>query len=246
MAQFSMKVAGFTAAVTSLFESTPQYFHKYLTEDAPDFSVAVTAEDLAFEQAELLEEARQDGFKPRIFTDPFLERAAVCRAFGEYLFTKNILMIHGSALAVDGRGYLFLAPSGTGKSTHTRHWMARFGSRAVMVNDDKPFVAVEPGGIFLHGSPWSGKHGLDTNICAPLAGLCLLTRGTETRIAPISMAEALPMLRKATFRPADPQGLDILIAAVARSVPLWHLSCTKDPEAAEVSSRAILGGVPGF
>ena len=86
MAHFIMKIAGHTAAVSSLFESTPQYFRSYLTEDAPEFSVTVTREDLAFEQADLLEEAHRDGFKPRVFTDPFLERAAIQRAFAEFLF----------------------------------------------------------------------------------------------------------------------------------------------------------------
>ena len=42
MAQFTMKIAGHSAAVTSLFESTPQYFRAYLTENAPEFSITVT------------------------------------------------------------------------------------------------------------------------------------------------------------------------------------------------------------
>ena len=239
MAQFNMKIAGYTAAVTSLFESTPQYFHKYLTADTPDFSVTVTPENIAFEQADLLEEALRDGFKPRVFTDPFLERAAIQRAFGEFLFPKDILLIHGSALAVDGRGYLFMAHSGTGKSTHTRHWQQHFGSRMVMVNDDKPFVSVEAGGIFLHGSPWSGKHGLDANISVPLAGICLLQRGTENRIDSIAVEDALPMIRKQTFHPGDQTRFDALTAQIARSIPLWQLACTKDPESALVSSAAM-------
>ena len=113
MAEFLMKIAGHTARITSLFESTPQYFKAYLTEDPPEFSIAVTREDIAFEQADLLEEAHRDGFKPRIFTDPFLERAAIQRAFAEFLFDFGILLFHGSAVAVDNEGYLFPAHSGT-------------------------------------------------------------------------------------------------------------------------------------
>ena len=96
-----MKIAGHTARITSLFESTPQYFKPYLTDDAPEFSVTVTRADIDFEQADLLEEAHRDGFKPRVFTDPFLERAAIQRAFAEYLFDHGILLFHGSAIAVD-------------------------------------------------------------------------------------------------------------------------------------------------
>ena len=245
MAHFIMKIAGHTAAVSSLFESTPQYFRSYLTEDAPEFSVTVTREDLAFEQADLLEEAHRDGFKPRVFTDPFLERAAIQRAFAEFLFAHNILLFHGSAIAVDEEGYLFTAHSGTGKSTHTRLWMQAFGQRAVMVNDDKPFLALTPEGVFLHGSPWSGKHGLDTNIRVPLKGICVLERGTENRIVPAAPEAVLPMLCKQGYTPLDaskhPQFL-ALTESLAQSVPLWHLACNKDISAAYLAHSAMSCG----
>ncbi len=235
MADFTMKIAGHTAAVSSLFESTPQYFKPYLTDETPEFSIRVTREDIAFEQADLLEEAYRDGFKPRVFTDPFLERAAIQRAFAEFLFFHNILLFHGSAIAVDGAGYLFTAHSGTGKSTHTRLWREVFASRAVMVNDDKPFLALKEDGIWLYGSPWSGKHGLDSNICVPLKGICILERGKENQIVPITPEEALPMLGKQGYSPLDeekhPQFL-ALIQALSQKVPLWKLACNKEPEAA--------------
>ena len=224
MAKFTMKIAGHTAAVTSLFESTPQYFKAYLTEDAPDFSVTVTRQDIAFEQADLLEEALRDGFKPRVFTDPFLERAAIQRAFAEYLFAQDTLLFHGSALAVDAEGYLFTAHSGTGKSTHTRLWMGIFGSRAVMVNDDKPFLRLDGDRVWLYGSPWSGKHGLDANIRVPLKGLCVLERGPENRIRKISPEQALPMLRKQAYQPlegAKETAFLQLVDRLSQSVPLW-------------------------
>jgi len=142
-----MKIAGYTARVTSLFESTPQYFRAYLTDDPPEFFISVTRENIDFEQADLLEEAHRDGFKPRVFTDPFLERAAIQRAFAEYLFDHGILLFHGSAVAVDGEGYLFTAHSGTGKSPHTRLWQQAFGDRAVIVNDDKPFLELRQDSI---------------------------------------------------------------------------------------------------
>ena len=44
MASFRMRIAGKTAAVTSLFESTPAYFRAYLTDAEEDFPVTVTHE----------------------------------------------------------------------------------------------------------------------------------------------------------------------------------------------------------
>lgn len=242
MAEFRLKIAGHTASVTSLFESTPQYFRPYLTEDSSEFSIAVTRENIIFEQADLLEEAHRDGFRPRIFTDPFLERAAIQRAFAEFLFDHNILLFHGSAIAVDGEGYVFTAHSGTGKSTHTRLWREVFGSRAVMVNDDKPFLELRGNAIWLHGSPWSGKHGLDTNISVPLKGICALERGTENHIQRAAAEAVLPMLQKQSYQPLNgekyPRFFE-LVKLLSRRVPLWQMACTKEPEAAKMAYNAM-------
>lgn len=242
MAEFRLKIAGHTGTVTSLFESTPQYLKAYLTEETPEFAVTVTRENIAFEQADLLEEAHRDGFKPRVFTDPFLERAAIQRAFAEFLFSYNTLLFHGSAIAVDGEGYLFTAHSGTGKSTHTRLWMQAFGNRAVMVNDDKPFLQLDEDRVWLYGSPWSGKHGLDANIRVPLKGLCILERGAENRIARISAAEALPMLQKQAYRPLEEHKETAFLQLVDRlsqAVPLWKMACNKNPDAAHIAFEAM-------
>lgn len=237
-----MKIAGHSAKVTSLFESTPQYFRPYLTDSSPEFSITVTREDIATQQADLLEEALRDGFKPRVFTDPFLERAVIQRAFAEFLFDRDILLFHGSAIAVDNDGFVFTAHSGTGKSTHTRLWREAFGNRAVMVNDDKPFLSLTPEGVWLHGSPWSGKHGLDSNVTVPLKGICILERGAENRIFPISQEEALPMLRKQAYTPLDdskfPKFLE-LTQQLSEALPLWKMTCNKNPDAAHVAYDAM-------
>ena len=239
-----MKIAGHTAKILSLFESTPQYFKAYLTEEPPEFSVAVTREDIAFEQQDLLEEAHRDGFKPRVFTDPFLERQAIQRAFAEYLLDFDTLLVHGSAIAVDAEGFLFTAHSGTGKSTHTRLWRQVLGERAVMVNDDKPFIQLTGSGAILHGSPWSGKHGLDCNLCVPLRGICILERGQENWITAIAPEDALPMLRKQSYQPLDAAkeaAFGQLAERLSQSVPLWKMACTKDPQAAVIAYEAMKG-----
>ena len=242
MAEFFMQIAGAVAKVTALFDSTPHYFRPYLTEAAPDFSVTVTEADLRFEQAELDREAVEEGFRFRVFTDPFLERAAIQRAFAEFLFDRDVLLVHGSTVAVDGKAYLFAARSGTGKSTHTRLWRQVFGDRAVMVNDDKPFLQLTAAGAVAYGSPWSGKHGLDANISAPLQGICILERGQANVITPMAPEAALSMLEKQTYVPLDPEKYPkfrALVARLAQTTALWHMDCTKDPQAAEIAFASM-------
>ena len=242
MADFSIRIAGRVGAVRSLFDSTRDYCRAYLTEDAPEFSVTVSREDLQFEQEALRREALEEGMKVRTFTDPFLDRAAIQRKFAEYLFDRDTLLFHGSTVAVDGRAYLFTAKCGTGKSTHTRLWRQVFGDRAVMVNDDKPFLRITRSGVLACGAPWSGKHGLDSNITVPLAGICILERGSENRIRRISPADAMPRLLHEACCPRDGEKAEefhALVAALAEKTALWRMECTKDPQAAAVAFEAM-------
>lgn len=242
MAQFRIKIAGKTAAVSSHFESTRDYCRAYLTEEMPDVTITVTPADLEFEQESLRQEALEEGFRIRKFTDPFLDRAAVQRKLAEYLFDQDTLLLHGSAVAVDGAGYLFTARSGTGKSTHTRLWRQVFEERAVMVNDDKPFLRLTEGEVLVCGAPWSGKHGLDANITVPLKGICLLQRGLENRIERIPPEEARAMLRHQCCPPLDPEKLPRcfgLVDVLMERVPLWRMDCNKEPQAAELAWAAM-------
>ena len=242
MAQFRIELAGYTGQIDSLFESTRDYCRKYLTEGEADFPVTVTREDLAFEQEALRQEALEEGIKVRVFTDPFLDRTAIQRKCAEFLFDRNVLMTHGSTVAVDGKAYLFTAKCGTGKSTHTRLWRQIFENRAQMVNDDKPFLKLTESGVLACGSPWSGKHGLDNNITVPLQGICILERGKENRIRRISPQEALPMLLHQSYCPLDEAKHDRfmeLVSQLAASTSLWCMECNMDPSAAEISHKAM-------
>ena len=113
-----------------------------------------------------------------------------------------------------------------------------------MVNDDKPFLQITPSGVLAYGSPWSGKHGLENNICVPLRGICLLHRGTENRIHPIGAEQAMGILRHQAFESVDEQlrrKTDELVNILAQRVPLWEMYCNKEPEAAAVSYAAMSG-----
>ena len=242
MAEFTMTVAGHTAKVCSLFESTPQYFRSYLTQETPTLFFTVTRGELAAEQARLKEEAIREGMRERVFPDPFLERSVIQQKFAQALLPHNVLLLHGSTVAADGKAYLFTAKCGTGKSTHTRLWRELLGERAVMVNDDKPFLRFAPEGILACGSPWSGKHGLDSNITVPLGGICILERGQENRIRPAAAEEALPFLLTQCDPPEDKNELPRYYALMERlvlKVPLWHMQCSKELQAAKVAFEAM-------
>ncbi len=238
MAEFNIKIAGYVARVHSLFDSTRDYCAKYLSEESPDFSLAVTEDMLAFEQQALDEEADQEGLRRRVFTRPFLERTAIQRQVAEQLLDRGVLLLHGSAVAVDGRGYIFTAPCGTGKSTHARLWLQAYGDRAQIINDDKPFLRLTDTEILVCGAPWSGKHGLENNICVPLQGICILARGSENKIVPADKNTVRDFLIHQCLAPRQAEQQEIfarLVQTLVDTAPLFFMECTPQPEAAHIA-----------
>ena len=111
-----------------------------------------------------------------------------------------------------------------------------------MVNDDKPFLRIMSDGVLAYGSPWSGKHGLSTNICVPLQGICSLQRGQTNVIRPAKATDLQNLLCHQAHAPVEKDLLEKTEQMVKRltdMVPLWELSCNKEPEAAQVAYEAM-------
>lgn len=206
--------------------------YEYIGEEPCAFSVAITGEDVAKEKALAPE-----------FPDAYLESLALFRKLCEYcLEYANGIIFHSSAIMVDGKAYLFTAPSGTGKSTHTRLWRELLGDKAVMVNDDKPIIRYIDGKFYVYGTPWNGKHHLDTNCRAEIKAICKIEQAKENRIAPLSTAEMLLTIFNQTIRPEDPAQMDRLLTLIDKlltEVELYKLGCTISKEAAELSYNTM-------
>ena len=223
------RVAETAFELETVYARTPRMLADYRTEEPPELTIRTTEAEIAAEGAKL-EEAHSPAY---------VESLLVYRKLCDYLLGKDVLLFHGSALALDGEVYLFAAPSGTGKSTHARLWRERFGPRVVMVNDDKPLLGLGAGGVTVYGSPWDGKHRLSSNIALPLKALCLLRRGERNEIRPVTAREALPALLRQAYRPEVLARVLPLVTRLAEAVPLYELRCNVDPEAAEVAWRGM-------
>lgn len=163
--------------------------------------------------------------------------------FYNQLLKFDGMLLHASAVMMDGWAYLFSAASGTGKSTHTTLWRQVFGEdRALILNDDKPALRFENGRFYAYGTPWSGKTDMNINCRVPLAGICMLGRGEKNIIEPYGGAEAVHALLEQTIRPRNPAlslNLLELVDKLFAEVPVWKMQCNMDPEAARVSYAAM-------
>ena len=242
MIDFTVQIADRIIGIQANYNEINQYCAQYLCSSTPDFTVCISPADISLEREKMQREDTIEGKIKRTLTDAQLEITAVQRKIAERLFDFDTIVLHGSVVAVDGQAYPFTAKSGTGKSTHTRLWREAFGNRAVMVNDDKPFLRITDTGVFAYGSPWNGKHGLGTNTCVPLKAICILERGAQNCIQQIPAKDALFMLLQQTNRPMDrslmPKYMD-LIDRLAEKVTFYRLACNMEPEAAQVAYEAM-------
>ena len=163
-------------------------------------------------------------------------------SFYKQLILFDGMMLHSSAVVVDGRAYLFTAPSGTGKSTHTSLYLREFGERAYILNDDKPAIRLEDGIFYAYGTPWSGKTDQNVNARVPLGGICVLARGENNEISRLGARESLLGIYSQTIRPRSVsyanRVLD-LMEKLVEAVPVWALRCNMEPEAVRVSFEAM-------
>ena len=246
MKQFTINIAGCVIEVNAQHIAMRHLCMRYLCESPKDFTVTITPEDISFEQEMTERERAIEGLPPKKTPVTLLESTALQRKIAEKLFEYDTVLFHGSVISVDGEGFLFTAKSGTGKSTHTRLWRELLGNRAVMVNDDKPFLQVRNDTVQVYGSPWNGKHKLGNNVDVPLKAICILERGDHNEIHRISANEAVPMLLQQSNRPQQirllPKYLDLL-EKIADKIAFYRLKCNMDPEAAVISYQAMSGCV---
>lgn len=228
------KIADTSFAIDSIYEEVHELCRDYQCDEPIEFTIKTTNSDIDYERQRSAQTDVKEGHPIRDFPDSYLETLSVYRHLCERLIEKDILLFHGSVIAVDGIAYLFTAKSGTGKSTHTRLWREHFGERAVMINDDKPLLKITDSGVTVYGTPYDGKHRISTNTSAPLKAICMLYRGEENKIRQTSKTEAYPMLLQQTHRPMNSdkmQKVFSLLDRMCENLSLYRLECNMTPDA---------------
>lgn len=176
---------------------------------------------------------------------PSEEREYICcsAAFCRGIIRHGRFFLHASAVVHQGEAYLFSAPSGTGKSTHTALWRELFPDSYIL-NDDKPVIWPENGRITAWGTPFSGKTDWNVNRGVPVKGICFLKQGRENRIGLLGPEEALALMLNNTWRPRDRDGMERLLDLVEQvlaQTKVYEMQCTPDLEAAKLSYQVMKG-----
>lgn len=165
------------------------------------------------------------------------------QAFSFAAAARNTLLIHASTIVYEGKAVMFLAESGTGKSTHTRLWCENING-AELLNDDAPALRIMDGRPIAYGTPWSGKLPCYKNEQYPLAACVRIRRAGNNEIHKQSAVTAFGALLPSTL-PTLQQREDMLdaicdtLSATIAAAPVYILDCLPDADAARTSCRAI-------
>ena len=159
------------------------------------------------------------------------------KVFYKKLLSFDGMMLHASAVAMDGCGYLFSGPCGMGKSTHTQLYLREFGNHAEIINDDKPAMRRIGDTWYVYGTPWCGKDGINVNRKVRLGGICFLRRG-DTSIRRLSPQESVRYILGQTQHRLERENMIKLMGIVdklAREVPIFELFSHAEPSDAHLS-----------
>ena len=165
-------------------------------------------------------------------------------AFYRQLLHFGGIMLHSSCVVVDDRAYLFSAPSGMGKSTHTELWLKLFGDRAYILNDDKPAIRVLDGKVYVYGTPWSGKYDIQRNSRVALGGIAVLRRAESNSIRHMESDKAIYELMSQSVRPKSADALMKYVDTIGKIVStnmVYEFSCNMDISAAILSYETMSG-----
>ena len=187
-----------------------------------------------------------DGHEARLIVTGYARKMAIDNAlmmlYALKTADKDTALFHAAVVGLDGRGYMFLGKSGTGKSTHASLWLKHIDG-AELINDDNPVVRITNGCATVYGSPWSGKTPCYRNVSLPLGGIVLLSQAPYNKIerlrgiaAYIAIVASVSGMRWEE-RIAD--GLHRTENMLVQTVPTWHLECLPDEAAADVCFAAV-------
>ena len=164
----------------------------------------------------------------------------------ETLFLRrSCLMLHAAFIRWQGKGILFTAPSGTGKSTQAELWKKY--ERADILNGDRAAVRRDESGCWqAYGLPYAGSSGIYRNEKTPVSAVIVLRQAEENRIRRLGMLDTIRNLYPETtvhhWEPDFVEKALTLLTELAGEVPFYLLECRPDRGAVEAVKNVLIGG----
>lgn len=162
--------------------------------------------------------------------------------YSQAIIPHGGISVHASSVILDGKAYLFMGKSGTGKSTHSRLWMKIFKGCKLM-NDDNPTILVKDNVVMAAGTPWSGKTPCYIDVLAPVGGIVKLKQANFNTFltcdgiqAFINMLSGCSVIKKNVSLQNE---MHKILACVSELVTVGVMECLPDADAALVCREGL-------
>ena len=161
--------------------------------------------------------------------------------FYAHAVQRHMLQIHSSLIEHQGRGLLFLGPSGIGKTTQAELW-AKYRN-ALIINGDIVFVQETKECFLGWGTPWHGSSPYCENTSVPVHAMVVLKQAEENSIRELTGFEKVSEVSNSIFYPQWLEnGMELCLETLdhlLREIPVYELSCRPDEAAVELTEQTI-------
>ena len=222
------QIAGIIVEMNPIFERTAKQAKPYLIETTiePAFNLSLSIDKI--------NELKNS--YPHLSLDD-LEYIFLGQLFYRYILKHDGILLHSSCVVKNNKAYLFSAPSGTGKSTHTSLWLEEFKD-AYILNDDKPAIIYKDNVLYAAGTPFSGKYDISRNQLVPIGGICFLERSAENWIKEIDKKQAIFEILNQTERIPYEEDMNLIlehISNIVTNTKIYKLGCNISVDAVYTS-----------
>jgi energy-coupling factor transporter ATP-binding protein EcfA2 len=161
--------------------------------------------------------------------------------FFEIAIREGLIPIHASAIGYQDEAILFSGPSRTGKSTQAELWKQNL-DEVIFVNGDKPLLYETPRGLYVTGSPWSGKTAKNENVNLKVKTIIFIEQSAVNNLISLTVYDKITNFLRNVYRPREEAKIVNVLELIERMIydlPVYRYYCTKDNDAFEYLYQAL-------
>lgn len=173
--------------------------------------------------------------------DPYNFLVFSDHVFYSHAVRRQMVQLHCATIEDQGRGVLFLGPSGIGKTTQAERWAEFRGSS--IINGDVGFVQRTEGEYIAWGTPWHGSSPYCLNASVPVKALVVLKQAPENRLRELTGFEKVTEVSGSVFYPTWLEdGMELCtdtLNHLLTDLPVYRLDNRADRESVEILAKEL-------
>ena len=154
----------------------------------------------------------------------------------------DAFILHSSFINWEGKGILFSAPSGIGKSTQADLWQKH--ENVEIINGDRSAIRKVDGIWTAFGLPIAGSSGIYKNEKAKISHIIILEQGKENKLTRLSPRKAFIKIYSETIVHAWDKNFQSkiinVISELVQSIPIYKYECLSDKSAVEFLKKQVI------